>query len=59
MYTIIVFQYMAKVVGVPFCQVDCTGLTQAGYVGGDVEIIAQKLLEDAGTVSYYDNTYSP
>ena len=38
---------MAKALDVPFCQIDCTTLTQAGYVGADVEIIAQKLVENA------------
>ena len=30
---------------VPFAQVDCTALTQAGYVGEDIESICQKLLQ--------------
>ena len=33
---------------VPFAQVDCTSLTQAGYVGEDIESVCQKLLNDAG-----------
>ena len=33
---------------VPFAQVDCTSLTQAGYVGEDIESICQKLLQASG-----------
>lgn len=42
-----VVKNLAKALDVPFCQIDCTTLTQAGYVGADVEIIAQKLVENA------------
>jgi len=34
---------IAKVVGVPFCKVDATKFTEAGYVGGDVEDIIRDL----------------
>ena len=33
---------------VPFAQADCTALTQAGYVGEDIESVIQKLLQNAG-----------
>ena len=39
---------MANFLDVPFAQVDCTSLTQAGYVGEDIESVCQKLLNDAG-----------
>ncbi|OIO57796.1 MAG: ATP-dependent Clp protease ATP-binding subunit ClpX [Alphaproteobacteria bacterium CG_4_10_14_0_2_um_filter_63_37] len=38
---------LAKIVGVPFVVVDATTLTQAGYVGEDVESILARLLEAA------------
>lgn len=36
---------LAKVLDVPFCIADATTLTEAGYVGEDVENIIQKLLQ--------------
>ncbi|HEX9928561.1 MAG TPA: ATP-dependent Clp protease ATP-binding subunit ClpX [Pyrinomonadaceae bacterium] len=41
-------QTLAKVLNVPFCIVDATTLTEAGYVGEDVENIILKLLQSAG-----------
>lgn len=41
-------QTMARVLNVPFCIVDATTLTEAGYVGEDVENIILKLLQAAG-----------
>jgi ATP-dependent Clp protease ATP-binding subunit ClpX len=38
---------LAKIVGVPFCIADATSLTQAGYVGDDVETILTRLLDSA------------
>lgn len=38
---------IAKVVGVPFAIADATTLTQAGYVGEDVESMLHKLLAAA------------
>jgi ATP-dependent Clp protease ATP-binding subunit ClpX len=38
---------LAKVVGVPFVIADATTLTQAGYVGEDVESIVTRLLDSA------------
>jgi ATP-dependent Clp protease ATP-binding subunit ClpX len=32
---------------VPFAICDCTTLTQAGYVGEDIESVIAKLLQDA------------
>ena len=43
---------LAKIVGVPFVIADATTLTQAGYVGEDVESILHRLLDAAeGNVS--------
>jgi len=39
---------LAQQANVPFAQADATTLTQAGYVGEDVESILQKLLSNAG-----------
>ena len=39
---------LAKVLGVPFSAADATSLTQAGYVGDDVDSIIIRLLEAAG-----------
>ena len=41
-------QTLAKLLSVPFCIVDATTLTEAGYVGEDVENIILKLLQAAG-----------
>lgn len=41
-------QTLAKVLSVPFCIVDATSLTEAGYVGEDVENILLRLLQSAG-----------
>lgn len=41
-------QTLARVLNVPFCIVDATSLTEAGYVGEDVENIILKLLQAAG-----------
>jgi ATP-dependent Clp protease ATP-binding subunit ClpX len=41
-------QTLARVLNVPFCIVDATTLTEAGYVGEDVENIILKLLQAAG-----------
>ena len=39
---------MARQLSVPFCIVDATSLTEAGYVGEDVENILLRLLQSAG-----------
>eukprot|EP00186_Timspurckia_oligopyrenoides_P001129 CAMPEP_0182444708 /NCGR_PEP_ID=MMETSP1172-20130603/3081_1 /TAXON_ID=708627 /ORGANISM="Timspurckia oligopyrenoides, Strain CCMP3278" /LENGTH=562 /DNA_ID=CAMNT_0024640333 /DNA_START=85 /DNA_END=1773 /DNA_ORIENTATION=+ len=39
---------VARQIGVPFASVDATSLTQAGYVGEDVESILYKLLVSSG-----------
>jgi ATP-dependent Clp protease ATP-binding subunit ClpX len=39
---------LARILDVPFCIADATPLTQAGYVGEDVESIIAKLLRAAG-----------
>lgn len=40
-------QTLARCLDVPFAICDCTTLTQAGYVGEDVESSIAKLLQDA------------
>ena len=40
-------QTLAKVLGVPFAMADATSLTEAGYVGEDVESILSRLLNAA------------
>lgn len=40
-------QTIAKCLDVPFAICDCTSLTQAGYVGEDIESVITKLLQDA------------
>jgi ATP-dependent Clp protease ATP-binding subunit ClpX len=42
-------QTLARLLEVPFAIVDATTLTEAGYVGEDVENIILKLLQNAGT----------
>ncbi|PMR73810.1 ATP-dependent Clp protease ATP-binding subunit ClpX [Billgrantia endophytica] len=39
---------LARILGVPFASADATTLTQAGYVGDDVDSIISRLLEAAG-----------
>ncbi len=41
-------QTLARQLSVPFCIVDATSLTEAGYVGEDVETILLRLLQAAG-----------
>ncbi|MEU3608332.1 ATP-dependent Clp protease ATP-binding subunit ClpX [Streptomyces sp. NPDC035033] len=41
-------QSLARVLDVPYVAVDATGLTEAGYVGEDVDSILSKLLHAAG-----------
>lgn len=40
-------QSLAKILGVPFTIADATSLTEAGYVGEDVEIMLRSLLQNA------------
>ncbi|MBQ7482004.1 MAG: ATP-dependent Clp protease ATP-binding subunit ClpX [Lachnospiraceae bacterium] len=40
-------QTLAKIINVPFCIADATALTEAGYVGEDVENILLKLIQAA------------
>lgn len=37
---------LARILRVPFAMADCTVLTQAGYVGEDVESVLHKLLQE-------------
>ena len=39
-------QTLARILNVPFAIADATTLTEAGYVGEDVENIVQKLLQN-------------
>ncbi|XP_030622280.1 caseinolytic mitochondrial matrix peptidase chaperone subunit Xa isoform X2 [Chanos chanos] len=43
-------QTLAKCLDVPFAICDCTTLTQAGYVGEDIESVIAKLLQDANYI---------
>ena len=43
----LVARTIAKMLDVPFCIADATVLTEAGYVGEDVESILSRLLQDA------------
>lgn len=43
----LIAQTIAKCLDVPFAICDCTTLTQAGYVGEDIESVIGKLLQDA------------
>src|SRR6185369_14544984 len=40
-------QTLARILDVPFCIVDATALTEAGYVGEDVENILLRLIQAA------------
>lgn len=40
-------QTLARCLDVPFAICDCTTLTQAGYVGEDIESVIAKLFQDA------------
>ncbi|MFN2369492.1 MAG: AAA family ATPase, partial [Desulfurivibrionaceae bacterium] len=43
----LVAQTLARILNVPFCMADATTLTEAGYVGEDVENILVSLLQAA------------
>lgn len=49
-------QTLAKILNVPFAIADATSLTEAGYVGEDVENILLKLLQAADTGDNMQNT---
>jgi ATP-dependent Clp protease ATP-binding subunit ClpX len=49
-------QTLAKILNVPFAIADATSLTEAGYVGEDVENILLKLLQAADTGDNIHNT---
>jgi len=49
-------QTLAKILNVPFAMADATSLTEAGYVGEDVENILLKLLQAADTGDSIQNT---
>lgn len=44
----LIVQTLAKILDVPFAIADATTLTEAGYVGEDVENVLQKLWQNAG-----------
>ncbi len=46
---------LAKMLNVPFAIADATTLTQAGYVGEDVENILLRLIQNAGDVNHPEN----
>ena len=46
-------QTLARVLNVPFAIADATTLTEAGYVGEDVENILLKLIQAACTARHY------
>ena len=46
-------QTLAKCLDVPFAMCDCTTLTQAGYVGEDVESVIFKLLLVSHSIPYF------
>ena len=48
-------QMLARCLDVPFAICDCTSLTQAGYVGDDIESVIAKLLY----VSYAELQFLP
>lgn len=43
----LIAQSIARLLDVPFAIADCTALTEAGYVGDDVESVITKLLQNA------------
>lgn len=43
----LIVQSIAKLLDIPFAIVDATSLTEAGYVGDDVEVILQRLIASA------------
>jgi ATP-dependent Clp protease ATP-binding subunit ClpX len=51
-------QTMARMLNVPFVMADATTLTEAGYVGEDVENIIQKLLQSSSTTLNVRNAAS-
>ncbi len=46
--TTLLAQTLARFLSVPFCIVDATSLTEAGYVGDDVENLLLRLVQSAG-----------
>lgn len=42
-----IIKNLAKVLNVPYCIADATTLTESGYVGNDVEIVLQQLINKA------------
>ena len=43
-----IVQKIAEILDVPFASTDCTSLTQAGYVGDDIDVVLSKLYQNSG-----------
>lgn len=51
-----IIRNLAKVLNVPYCIADATTLTESGYVGNDVEIVLQQLVNKAlEQIRFYDS----
>lgn len=51
-----IIKNLAKVLNVPYCIADATTLTESGYVGNDVEIVLQQLVNKAlEQIRFYDS----
>ena len=51
-----IIKTLAKVLNVPYCIADATTLTESGYVGNDVEIVLQQLINKAlEEIKFYDS----
>ena len=51
-----IIKNLAKVLNVPYCIADATTLTESGYVGNDVEIVLQQLINKAlEQIKFYDS----
>lgn len=51
-----IIRNLAKILNVPYCIADATTLTESGYVGNDVEIVLQMLVNKAlEQIRFYDS----
>lgn len=51
-----IIRNLAKILNVPYCITDATTLTESGYVGNDVEIVLQQLVNKAlEQIRFYDS----
>lgn len=54
-----IIRNLAKILNVPYCIADATTLTESGYVGNDVEIVLQQLVNKAlEQIRFYDSPES-